>query len=262
MGTIVNLKKALVAEGHALKLAGWAKTPAFGVTMTEEAGGNYRQLIREIRASKVTVSALLDIKLKEAAVAEGKTLKLAGWDEPRPFGVIIASGRGKAIDALLLAISKARVVPPVVWTRSSYARHCHAVGRPSIYTEKEIPGSPTEDRFQGVRSHTKAPNTPSEGDCSSTAIDISYAVGAPDPNGTGYNCTGYTGSLIARGTRVSAPEPDDLVFYTADGHSACHVAIYVGGGQVVSHGVPGGPQLLDTHNMDGLAVLEYRRYAA
>jgi cell wall-associated NlpC family hydrolase len=260
VGTIINLKKAAVAEGLNLRLPGWAKTPPFDVTMTEEAGGYYRQLLREIAASKTKTTASRDITLKRLAVAEGKVLKLKGWNASPPFGVTLTAGRGDRIDALLLAISKARIVPPKVWTRTAIALHCHAVGRPYIYTQGDVAGSPTRDRMQGVRKHLRAPDTPTEGDCSSTCIWFSYAIGAPDPNGTGYNCTGYTGSLIGRGVRVSTPAPDDLVFYTEDGRTSCHVATYVGNGMVVSHGVPGGPQLLAVHNMAGLAVLEYRRY--
>ena len=260
MGTIINLKKAAVAEALDLRLPGWAKTPPFGVTMTEEAGGYYRQLLREIAASKAKGTASRDITLKRLAVAEGKALKLKGWNASLPFGVTLTAGRGDRIDALLLAISKARIVPPKVWTRTAIALHSHAVGRPYIYTQGGVAGSPTRDRMQGVRKHLRAPDTPTEGDCSSTCIWFSYAVGAPDPNGTNFNCTGYTGTLIEHGRRVYTLEPDDLVFYTEDGRTSCHVAIYVGNGQVVSHGVPGPPQLLATHNMGGLAVLQYRRY--
>jgi hypothetical protein len=261
MGTIINLKKAAVAEALDLRLPGWAKTPPFGVTMTEEAGGYYRQLLREIAASKAKGTASRDITLKRLAVAEGKALKLKGWNASPPFGVTLTAGRGDRIDALLLAISKARIVPPKVWTQASTALHCHAVGEPHIYTQKQIPGSSTQDRWQGVRQNRPPSDPPTESDCSSLLEWIRHALGLSDPAGQGYSGNlEYTGTQIQHGERVYALEPGDFVFYTEDGRTACHVAMFVGNGQVVSHGVPGGPQLLATHNMSGLGVLEYRRY--
>jgi hypothetical protein len=79
---------------------------------------------------------------------------------------------------------------------------------------------------------------PSRLDCSGFATNCHYAGGAPDPNGRGYDHNGYTGTMIAHGTRVqsiSNLKPGDLVFY---GHSSprpgfnagdpTHVAVYVG----------------------------------
>jgi cell wall-associated NlpC family hydrolase len=50
-------------------------------------------------------------------------------------------------------------------------------------------------------------------DCSEFVTLVYKAAGVVDPNGRGYNGTGYTGTLVANGTRTSNPQPGDLVFY-------------------------------------------------
>jgi hypothetical protein len=46
------------------------------------------------------------------------------------------------------------------------------------------------------------------------------AGGAPDPNGSGYNGSGNTGTLMANGKKTSDPQPGDLVFYRSLSTSA------------------------------------------
>ena len=255
MGTIVDLKKALVAEGVAMKLSGHDSKPPFGVQMTEVAGAAYRALLPRVSVCTVKTSAALDIALKRAAVAEGKTLGLGGRTTTPPFGVVIAAGRGDRINLLLRRISVAPVIRPAKFTPASLALYCHEHGQPAIYSQ----GS---DRWQGIADHIKAPNMPHIADCSSFFIWLRYALGLPDPTGQGYSgLDEYTGTLQDHGTRVAAPAPNDAVLYAPHGQSqSSHVAIYVGGGMVVSHGIPGPPQYVATANMGGLAVLEYRRY--
>jgi peptidoglycan hydrolase-like protein with peptidoglycan-binding domain len=100
-------------------------------------------------------------------------------------------------------------------------------------------------RMQGVTRHLRPPNYPNYADCSSFATWAYWVAGAADPNGLGYNGYGYTGTLINHGRRISRSQlqPGDLVFY---GHNyiPSHVAIYVGGGRIVSHGSESGPLLL------------------
>ena len=61
----------------------------------------------------------------------------------------------------------------------------------------------------------------------------------PDPNGEGYNGSGNTSTLRAHGMRVpvSQIKRNDLVHY----NSPNHVALYIGSGEVVSHGHQGDP---------------------
>jgi cell wall-associated NlpC family hydrolase len=99
--------------------------------------------------------------------------------------------------------------------------------------------------MQGVRERIRPPAVPRWEDCSSFATWLYWLADAPDPNGRGYDGFGYTGTLCRQGRRVSILElqPGDLVFY-GRGAPWGHVAIYVGGGKVVSHGSEGGPYLL------------------
>src|SRR5262249_27972434 len=79
-----------------------------------------------------------------------------------------------------------------------------------------------------------------------------FVAGAPDPNGHGYDpnaawtlTLGTHGESLgtSRSQQLSRAQPGDLVFY-GSGLPWEHVAIYVGGGQVVSHGGEAGPLLL------------------
>lgn len=102
-------------------------------------------------------------------------------------------------------------------------------------------------RMWGVRNKTMPPNVPPYEDCSSFATWLYWVAKAPDPNGLGYSGFGFTGTQVLHGTRITSGmlKKGDLVFYgfTRSGYPT-HVAIYVGGGKVVSHGSEGGPFLL------------------
>lgn len=91
----------------------------------------------------------------------------------------------------------------------------------------------------------KPPNVPRVWDCSAYVTNCHYAGGAPNPNGhwggapRPWDGQGYTGTLMARGTRVAGVdqlEPGDLVFYGWTTRwspafpigSPTHVAMYVG----------------------------------
>jgi cell wall-associated NlpC family hydrolase len=101
----------------------------------------------------------------------------------------------------------------------------------------------TEDmnkRWDGINNGVCAPAVPRYSDCSSTVTWIYWNLfgnGNDFMNGENWTA-GYTGTLVAHGTQVSADESSlkvgDLCFYY---HPMHHVAIYVGGGMVVSHGM-------------------------
>lgn len=94
-------------------------------------------------------------------------------------------------------------------------------------------------------------------DCSSISTGYYYIAGLPDPNGLHYNGQGYTGTLAVHGRWVSVPEPGDLALY-GWGFPYHHVAVYVGGGRVVSHGSEIGPLLVSARYRGDLAM--FRRY--
>jgi hypothetical protein len=84
-------------------------------------------------------------------------------------------------------------------------------------------------------------------DCSGFVTDCYNWAGAPDPNGLGYNGSGYTGTLLNHLDHISRAQarPGDLVvFGPAPGH---HVVVIVGDDPdpyVVSHGQESGPKRL------------------
>jgi hypothetical protein len=98
-------------------------------------------------------------------------------------------------------------------------------------------------------------------DCSAFATLVYRAAQAPDPNGLGYNGSGYTGTLIANGKRTSDPQPGDLVFYgpgQGAGGSPGHVGVYVGAGKVIEMGGNPGPLKLSVdYRKDRIGYYSY-----
>lgn len=113
-------------------------------------------------------------------------------------------------------------------------------------------------RMYGVRNKIKPPGIPRYEDCSSFSTWCYWVAGAADPNGLGYNGQGYTGTLAAHGRAVSPSQarPGDLVFY-GGGFPYTHVAIYIGGGKVVSHGSERGPIVTSMYYRRPSAVRSY-----
>ena len=71
-----------------------------------------------------------------------------------------------------------------------------------------------------------------------------WLSGAPDPNGLGYNHTGYTGTLLSHCTHIPAGKvvPGDLVVYGPGSGQHVAVIVAVNGSDIltVSHGGPTG----------------------
>lgn len=94
-------------------------------------------------------------------------------------------------------------------------------------------------------------------DCSSFATLVYKEAGLPDPNNSGYNGSGYTGTLVAHGMSVATPQPGDLIFYGGTRIVPGHVGVYVGSQKVVEIGSDIGIQLI---NWDYRPVIAIRRY--
>lgn len=120
-------------------------------------------------------------------------------------------------------------------------------------------------RWTGIKEHRRAyrGEFPNQADCSAFTTwclwDATLRYHLSDfVNGQHWQA-GYTGTQQQHGARVRGRKlPGDLVFYGDQGAGVAeHVAIYVGGGLVISHGSEAGPFLL---RWDYRAVAEVRRY--
>ena len=89
----------------------------------------------------------------------------------------------------------------------------------------------------------RPPEYPKVMDCSYFATWCYYVSGSPDPNGSDYDGSGYTGTLLTHGHYVPYPKAvaGDLVFYK----NPDHVTVYIGHGRVISMGQEGDPIELD-----------------
>ena len=99
-------------------------------------------------------------------------------------------------------------------------------------------------RMWGVREQVRPDDVPPYEDCSSFATWVYWVAGAPDPNGLGYNGSGYTGTQVNHGRSVGlgGRRPGDLIFYGSSWSSTSHVTIVASDtSYVVSHGSEGGP---------------------
>lgn len=73
-------------------------------------------------------------------------------------------------------------------------------------------------------------------DCSSFFILVYKSAGAIDPNGTGYDGTGWTVSLAKRGRWTNNPRLGDAVFYGRLRSRPEHVDVYIGDSKTIGFG--------------------------
>jgi cell wall-associated NlpC family hydrolase len=96
-------------------------------------------------------------------------------------------------------------------------------------------------------------------DCSAFVTLVYKLAGAPDPNGSGYDGSGFTGTLWANGTRTNQPRPGDLAFYGDPNSTASHVNLYIGNGMSINMGPSAGLSQLATKSVRS-DFLGYRTY--
>ena len=82
--------------------------------------------------------------------------------------------------------------------------------------------------------------SPRQMDCSAFASLCYKEAGATVPGQSGSTLPA-TNEMVAAMKKTSKPEPGDLVFYGTSTTSTDHVAVYVGGGNVISMGAEGDP---------------------
>lgn len=134
----------------------------------------------------------------------------------------------------------------------------------SLHHEPQVHYTQGPSRWEGIQKGLKAwrGEYPREGDCSSTSTwwiwnGLDHFHVRDTVNGEHWQ-RGYTGTMLNHGQRVTGPlQHADLVIY-GTGWPGEHVAMYVGGGLVVSHGSEAGPRLEPVHL--GLPILSVHRY--
>ena len=99
-------------------------------------------------------------------------------------------------------------------------------------------------------------------DCSGFVTLCYKLAGAPDPNGLGYNGSGYTGTLLSHGQHIPLAfvQPGDVIVYGPG--TGWHTALVVKGGPdplTVSHGREGGPAYTRV-SQDGRLPQTYLRF--
>lgn len=124
-------------------------------------------------------------------------------------------------------------------------RSCHLL----LSNQAAVHYSQGPDRWEGIHNHDRAylGQYPKHGDCSSTATWVLWDATlrhrpADFVNGAGWG-SGYTGTMLQHGRSVGrAPARiGQLVIYGTPGSTGEHVAVYIGGGFVMSHGGEAGP---------------------
>lgn len=92
--------------------------------------------------------------------------------------------------------------------------------------------------------------------------DATRAEGTWDfVNGYGWRA-GYTGTMTQHGVDVNRGEllMADAVFYGRSWSVPSHVAIYIGHGKVISHGMQGDPRVYPMNLYGALPIIRYKRY--
>ena len=103
---------------------------------------------------------------------------------------------------------------------------------------------------------------PVNADCSAFVTLCYNWAGAADPNGMGYNHTGYTGTLLSHGTKIALNQvqPGDVIVYGPG--TGWHTALVIEGGPnplTISHGQQGDPSYCHV-SQDGRLPQTYLRF--
>lgn len=123
-------------------------------------------------------------------------------------------------------------------------------------------------RWSGIAGHHRAyrHEFPPFADCSAFVTwcywDATRAEKTWDfVNGAGWT-GGFTGTMTEHGIDVSRNEllMADAVFYGGSWGTPAHVAIYIGNGRVISHGMQGDPRVYPINLNGALSITRFKRY--
>jgi cell wall-associated NlpC family hydrolase len=208
--------------------------------------GHGRGIVFHERFGRTAIRRLKDFQRKHGLRADGVYGKTTHAKLAQFFDAYGWSLMAKAPAPATPSTQRAAIVKAAIYAASrAYMIH---------YTQSGA-------RMQGVRERIRLPRVPSYEDCSSFVTWLYWLVGAPDPNGLRFNGFGFTGTQIANGRRISESfiRPGDLVFYGGwtRWSAPTHVAIYIGGGRVVSHGSEIGPIVSSMHYRSINRIISY-----
>jgi hypothetical protein len=160
------------------------------------------------------------------------------------------------------------VLKPTPAQRAEVRRLAHAAFQLAYLHKGAVHYTMGPERWQGIAHELRAAagRYPTQADCSAmytwamwNALTHVFGSDVADVvNGAAWR-GGYTGTLLSHGWGVSmgALEVGDAVIY-GNGFPGEHVAMYVGGGCVLSHGSDAGPFLLPVRYRGD--VMQARRY--
>jgi RHS repeat-associated protein len=182
------------------------------------------------------------------------------------FGFWVAESTSAVVPLACQSISCARPPSAAIQARRTIVETAHLGWRKRDLIHYAGDGNAWR-RMEGVKKAIYPPRVPRWEDCSSFATWAFWVAGAPDPNGSGYNGSGWTHTLSLHGRRVgwdarsdlARANPGDLVFYGDPGLQSSHVEIYIGGGRTIGHGTEAGPtnKPIDAVRPDRVQIRSY-----
>jgi hypothetical protein len=190
----------------------WAAPPGSVVKITGCGPADGRWLVTTIRRSGFSTLATITLKkpvkdLPEPAASQ--SLDLGGQWGTGPPGATDPRGR-------------------IVFMAEKALKECA-----KTYTYRQYRPMPNSLFSKDARNKL---------DCSSFATLVYKAANLPDPNGFGYNGSGFTGTLVPNGVWKNKGAPGDMAFYGSNSQGQTtrarpgHVAIYIGGGMCIGFG--------------------------
>jgi cell wall-associated NlpC family hydrolase len=152
--------------------------------------------------------------------------------------------------------------------RRAIREKAYAAAYTALEHKSQMTYSEGWDRWSGIAHDRRAyrHEFPEVADCSAffswCIWDATRAEKSPDfVNGLRWE-GGYTGTMTKFGERIEQRDllTADAVFYGGSLAIPAHVAIYIGGGKVISHGMEGDPRVYPLNLNGALPITEFRRY--